>query len=194
MESILAVTLGIGLAASCGFRVFVPMLVASAAANAGYLEVAQGFEWIGSWPALIGFGVAAAVEVFAYYIPWIDNLLDAIASPLAVAAGVILFAASVVDFDPFLHWSLAVIAGGGSAAIAQGATVVTRAASTVTTGGFANFVVSTLETLAGFFFSVLSIVVPLVASILLLAVVGWMYYVGRQVLRKLISRRDTAGV
>src|SRR5688572_24856832 len=177
MESLLAVIVGIGLAASCGFRVFVPMLVASGAAYSGYLDVAQGFEWIGSWPALVGFAVAAVVEIVAFYIPWIDHVLDTMASPVAIAAGVILSAATMVDFDPFLQWSLAIIAGGGSAAIAQGATVITRAASTMTTGGLGNFVVSTFETLAGLFFSVLAIVVPIVALILLLAVVGWMYYV-----------------
>jgi hypothetical protein len=194
MESLLAVIVGIGLAASCGFRVFVPMLVASGAAYSGYLDVAHGFEWIGSWPALVGFAVAAGVEIVAFYIPWIDHVLDMIASPVAIAAGVILSAATMVDFDPFLQWSLAIIAGGGSAAIAQGATVITRAASTMTTGGLANFVISTFETLAGFFFSVLAIVVPIIALILLIAVVGWMYYVGRKVLGKLFSRRDTAGI
>jgi uncharacterized protein DUF4126 len=192
METVLAVIVGIGLAASCGFRVFVPLLVSSAAALSGYLELAKGFEWIGTWTALVAFAVAAALEIAAYYIPWLDNLLDTVASPIGVIAGVILFAASVTELDPFLHWSLAIIAGGGSAGIVQGGTVVTRAVSTATTGGLANFAVSTLETLAGFFFSVMSIIVPLIAMVLLLAAVGCMFYVGRQVVRKLVSRRDQA--
>jgi len=137
---------------------------------------------------LAAFTVAAALEITAYYIPWLDNLLDIIASPVGVIAGVILFAASVTGLDPFLHWSLAIIAGGGSAGMVQGGTVVTRAVSTATTGGLANFVVSTLETVAGFVFSVLSIIVPLVTLVLLLAAVGCMYYFGRQVVRKFASR------
>ncbi len=192
MESLLAIIVGVGLAASTGFRVFVPLLVVSVAANAGYIALAENFDWLGTWTALVAFAVAAAIEVAAYYVPWLDNLLDTIASPIAVIAGAVLFAASVTGFDPFLQWSLAIIAGGGSAAIVQGGTVVTRVASTTTTGGLANFVVSTLETLAGFFFAVMSIVVPLLALILLLAVVGSMYYVGRQVLRKLFSPRGNS--
>lgn len=188
MESVLAVIVGLGLAASCGFRVFVPLLVTSAAAIAGYLELAAGFEWIGTWTAFAAFAVAASLEIAAYYIPWLDNLLDTIASPIGVIAGVILFAASVTELDPFLHWSLAIIAGGGSAGIVQGATVVTRAASTATTGGLANFAVSTFETVAGFFFSVMSIVVPLLALALLLVAIGCMYYIGRQVRSVLRSR------
>ena len=188
MESLLAIIVGIGLAASSGFRVFVPLLVVSVAANTGYFEVAENLNWLGTWTALVAFAVAAAIEIAAYYVPWLDNLLDTIASPLSVIAGAVLFAASVAGFDPFWQWSLAIIAGGGSAAVVQGGTVASRVASTTTTGGLANFVISTLETLAGFLFSVMSIVVPLLALILLFVVVGSMYYVGRGALLRLFSR------
>ena len=77
MDAVLAVLLGIGLAASCGFRVFVPFLVTSAAVCSGYLDVAQNFEWLGTGTALAAFAVATAVEILAYCIPWLDNLLDA---------------------------------------------------------------------------------------------------------------------
>ncbi len=190
MDSALAVIVGIGLAASCGFRVFVPLLVCSAAANVGYLELAEGFYWIGTWTAFAAFAVAAAIEIAAYYIPWLDNLLDTISSPIGVIAGVILFAASVTNLDPFLHWLLAVIAGGGAAGIVQGGTVVTRAASTATSGGVANFVVSTFEFAASFFFSVMSIAIPVLGLILLVVVIFIMYYIGRPVVRMVFSQQD----
>ncbi len=189
MEHVFAVILGIGLAASCGFRVFVPLLMVSVSARSGYLELAEGFAWMGTWPALAAFAVATLIEIGAYYVPWLDNLLDTIASPASVVAGTILFASCVADFDPLLQWSLAIIAGGGAAGIVQGGTVATRLASTTTTGGAANFLFNTVETLAGFAFSVLSIVVPILALLLLIAVVGVLYYVGRKVLRKLFQRR-----
>jgi hypothetical protein len=185
MESLIAAVVGIGLAASCGFRIFAPMLVVSAANMAGYLEVAESFRWIGTWPAFIAFAVAAVVEIGAFYIPWLDHLLDTIASPIAIVAGAILFAAVTFELDPFLRWSLALIAGGGAAAVVQGGTVVTRVASTSTTGGLANFVLSTLETISGFLFSALAIIVPILAFILLLMLIATMYYIGRRVLEKL---------
>jgi hypothetical protein len=190
MDAVLAVLVGIGLAASCGFRVFVPFLVTSAAALGGYLDVAQNFDWIGTWTAFSAFAVATLVELLAYYVPWLDNLLDALTSPLAVIAGMVLFAASVTGIDPFLKWTLAVIAGGGSAALVQGGTVLARMASTTSTGGMANFVIATVESLAGVFFSLISIVVPLVAVVLILAAIGCMYFAGRQVLRQLFSQAD----
>jgi len=192
MESVLAIIVGVGLAASCGFRVFVPLLVASAATHAGYLDVAHGFDWIGAWPATIAFAIAAIVEIGAFYIPWLDNLLDTLASPAAVVAGAILFAAVAVDLDPFLQWSLAIIAGGGSAAIVQGGTVLTRAASTGATAGLANFVVSTFETAAGFIFSLMSIAVPVLTLIVLVVLIATMYYTGRRVLKKLFSGEGNA--
>jgi hypothetical protein len=188
MESLLAVILGIGLAASCGFRVFAPLLVVSLAAGSGYLKLGEGFAWIGAWPALLAFSLATVIEIAAYYVPWLDNLLDTVASPAAVVAGTVLFAAVVVDFDPFLQWSLAIIAGGGSAGIVQGGTVVARVASTTATGGAANVLINTLESLAGLVFSILSLVVPVLALLLLIAVVGGLYYLGRRVLRKLFQR------
>jgi hypothetical protein len=190
MESSLAVVVGIGLAASCGFRVFAPLLVASAAAHLGYLEVASGFDWLGTRTALGAFAIATLIEIGAYYIPWLDNLLDTIASPAAVVAGAVLFAASAVDLEPFLQWSLAIIAGGGSAAVVQGGTVLSRLASTTATGGLANFVVSTVETIASLLFSILSIVVPVLAVVLLLVAIGAMYFVGRPLVQRLSARGD----
>ena len=81
IETISAIALGIGLSASTGFRVFIPLLVAGVASRIGLLPLGESFAWMSSIPALISFGVAAVVEVLAYYIPLVDNLLDNIATP-----------------------------------------------------------------------------------------------------------------
>jgi len=137
--------MGIGLSASCGLRVFVPMLVMSIAVKAGKLELATGWSWLGEWPALITFSVATAIEVIGYLIPWVDHVLDVIATPAAVVAGTIATAACISGIDPLLQWSAAIIAGGGIAAVVQGTTVVTRGTSTATTGSTALETRSTLR-------------------------------------------------
>ena len=119
MEELLGLFIGIGLSATCGFRVFVPLFGMSIAHHAGALSFSSGFDWIGSWPATIAFGIAMVIEIAAYYIPWVDNLLDTIATPAAVVAGTIVTASMVGDVSPFLRWSLAIIAGGGIAAVVQ---------------------------------------------------------------------------
>src|SRR5213592_3270836 len=97
MELALSICLGVGLSAACGFRVFVPLLGLSLAALAGHLQLAAGFEWIGTWPAFACFLAATVVEVAAYYIPWLDNLLDSLATPAAVVAGTMITAAVLTD-------------------------------------------------------------------------------------------------
>ena len=168
MEITLSILVGVGLAAACGFRVFVPFLVASIAAMSGHLELAPGFEWMGTHYALVAFAVATLLEVLAYYIPWFDNLLDTIATPAAVTAGVVIAASVVSDMSPFLRWTLAVVAGGGTAAVVQAATVTLRGASTVTTGGVTNSVVSTGELGGSAVVATLAVVLPIVAVALVI--------------------------
>lgn len=163
MEALLSACLGIGLSASCGFRVFVPLLAMSIAAAAGHLTLAPGFAWIGSGVALAAFAVATLLEVAAYAIPWLDNALDTIAAPAAVVAGVMVTASVAGDMSPLLRWSLAVIAGGGAAGAVQSVTVATRAASTATTGGLANPLLSTLELGGAITASVLALLAPVAA-------------------------------
>src|SRR5882762_9625453 len=125
METVLSLLIGIGLSAACGFRVFVPLLVVSIAAHTGHLKLASGFAWMGSDAALIAFAVATALEIAAYYVPWLDNLLDTLATPAAVIAGTLVTASLATEMSPFLKWTLAVIAGGGVAGLVQGTTVLT---------------------------------------------------------------------
>jgi len=180
METLLSVLIGLGLSAACGFRVFVPMLIASLAARSGHLQIWSGLDWIGSTPALIAFSVATALEIFGYYIPWVDHLLDAIATPTAVVAGVILTAGALTQgMDPFLRWTLAFVAGGGTAAVFQGVTASVRGLSTVTTGGLGNPVVATVEAGGSALLSVVAIVLPVVA---VCAIVLLLTFVSRRLL------------
>jgi hypothetical protein len=170
METFLALLVGVGLSAACGFRVFVPMLVVSAAAWGGWMPLAPGFEWMGTLPALIAFGVATAAEVAGYYIPWVDNALDSVAGPAAMVAGTVLMASVIADVNPFLKWTLAIIAGGGTAATVQGMTTLARAGSTALSFGFLNPVLSTVELFGSAGLAFLVIAMPL-AGLVVLAVV-----------------------
>lgn len=173
LETILSVFVGLGLAAAAGFRVFVPLLVVSIAARLG-LPLATEFAWLASTPALIAFSIATVVEVVAYYVPFVDNFLDAITSPLAVVAGTVLTAAVLTDVDPLFKWTMAIIAGGGMAGMVQAKTVMTRGLSSVATAGIANPIISTLELGAAITAATVSVLMPLLALVFLLAIVLWM--------------------
>jgi hypothetical protein len=172
METILSLCVGIGLSAACGFRVFVPLLITSLAVNSGHVTLAPGFQWIGSYPALIAFSAATVLEIGGYYIPWLDHFLDTLATPAAIVAGTIVTASFVSDVSPFLRWTLAAIAGGGAASLVQASTVLTRGASTLTTGGLGTPVFATAELAGSLVMSILAIFAPLltIAAILVIAV------------------------
>lgn len=171
MEALLSVAVGIGLAAACGFRIFVPLFLISIAHHTGHLALADGFEWMGSPVAAVAFGAATFFEILAYYVPFFDNLLDTLAAPSAVVAGTIATASQVGEMDPWLAWSVAIIGGGGSAGVVQGITTVTRQISSLATAGFGNPLVSTFEAGASLGMTFLAVLAPLVAVFLLLALV-----------------------
>ena len=164
----LSLVLGIGLAAATGFRVFLPMLIVSAGAYTGHLPLAESFSWLGTSSALIMLGVATIVEILAYYIPGLDNLLDALATPAALVAGTIVSAAVMTDVPPMVKWTAAVIAGGGIAGITQGAIAMLRANSTVWTGGLGNFIIATAELAGALVVSFLALVAPVAALALVI--------------------------
>jgi len=156
----LSIVLGIALAAATGFRVFLPMLIVSAAAYTGHLSLDNSFAWLGTRSAIIMLSVAALVEILAYYIPVVDNLLDALATPAAFVAGVVVSAAVMTDVPPMVKWTAAVIAGGGIAGLTQGLTGVLRAHSTVLTGGLGNAIIATAELVGALVMSFLALAAP----------------------------------
>ena len=175
MDIVLGILLGVGLAAACGFRVFVPFLALSVASLSGYVHLSEGFAWVGSWSALVAFGVATLLEVVGYYVPWLDHALDLAATPASVVAGTVLTAACVTDMNPMLKWTLAAVAGGGVALAVQAATVKARALTALFTAGVGNPVVSTVEGLLSTLISILVVLLTLLTLLVLIAVflLGW---------------------
>lgn len=189
METLSAIALGIGLSASTGFRVFIPLLVAGLASHFGILTLGENFVWMGSVPALICFGVAAVVEVLAYYIPFVDNLIDSIATPLAVGAGTLLMTSLFPAENEWMKWVLGFVVGGGAAATIQSGSALTRLLSTKFTAGTGNPVVSTSEGIAATGFSLLSLVAPILVAVLLII---FIVVILRLVYRKLLKRKKSS--
>ena len=182
----LSVILGVGLAAATGFRVFLPMLIVSGAAYTGQLSLGDSFAWLGTPSALTMLGVAALAEILAYYIPGVDNLLDAFATPAAFVAGTVVSAAVMTDLPPMVKWTAAVIAGGGVAGLTQGITAMLRAKSTVLTGGVGNLVIATMELAGALLVSFLALAAPLAA----LTVVILFLWIATRLLRPLFRGAD----
>jgi uncharacterized membrane protein len=159
----------------------------SIASLTGLITLSPSFEWIGTYPALVSFGTASILEISAYYIPWLDNILDTVATPTAFIAGTVVMASTVADMSPFIKWTLALIVGGGVAGSIQGFTSLTRITSSVTTGGLGNPVLSTLEAGGSTVLSILSITLPILAGILVL---GILYFAWKKLFKRFFKHSD----
>ena len=186
-ETIFAFSLGLGLAAACGFRVFVPMFMLSLAAYYDGIPVSDGFSWLGTWPALMTFGIATVVEIGAYYVPWVDNALDTVSTPAAALAGILVTAACIIEMEPLMQWTLAVIAGGGAAGAVKTGLSGLRLSSTAVTGGVANPIIATVEWLSALALSILSLVVPIIAACLAIVIILVLCRFAIRLLRQLIA-------
>ncbi|GGE28819.1 DUF4126 domain-containing protein [Sphingobacterium cellulitidis] len=181
---LISLFVGIGLAAATGFRVFLPIFFLSLGSYLGWIPLDQSYAWIGGLPAVIATGLATVVEILAYYIPFIDNILDSITVPLATIAGSLLFASQFTEVSNWIQWSLAIIAGGGTAATISSVFAETRAASSGTTAGVANPAISTIETIGSTIMCILAIFLPILAGICVLVILYLAFKFGKKLLDK----------
>lgn len=189
MSIVLAVALGLGLAAAAGLRVFLPLLGAGLAARFGYVELDPGFAWLSEPAALLALGAATVAEVVAYYVPWLDHALDTLATPAAVGAGVLASAAVLVDLPPALQWGVAILAGGSAAGLVQALTVGLRLKSTLVTGGIGNPLVATAEAVGSAGLVLFAVFLPLLSLAALFLLGAFLYRRARRVL----TRTDPVG-
>lgn len=172
LELAYTLLIGIGLSAAAGLRVFLPLLLLGLTARLGAIHLGSDFLWLGSDTTLILLAIATIVEIGGYYVPVIDHLLDVIASPAAVIAGIIATAAVLAHVDdPVIKWSLAIIAGGGSAGVVQAGTVLLRGASTTTTAGIGNPLFATVEWLGAAALSLAAVLAPVLVIVVALALI-----------------------
>jgi len=173
METLLGIAIGVGLSAACGFRLVIPFLVMSLASLTGHLSLAPDMAWIGTYPALAAFAIASLLEILVYFVPWLDDLMGAISVPVAVIAGTVITASFVTELSPFLRWTLAAIAGGTVAGSIEVLTTGLRFASTATTAGMANWLVSIGELLSSTVLSLLALLAPAIAVGLVVILLIW---------------------
>ena len=193
LNTLVSLMLGISLSAACGLRVFLPFLIIGVASDYGhFFTLPNDLHWLSSNQALIMLLIASVVEIFSYYIPWIDNLLDPVAFPLATIAGTLVTAAALPgDTNTLVQWTLAAIIGGGSASLVKGTTSLSRLGSTALTGGLANFIISTAEWMGATLLTFLALSVPVLAGVVVTAFLLFALFKGYELFgKRFFSRSD----
>ena len=177
LQVLIAASTGLRLAAASGFRVFLPPFLMAVWLRLGFLDVnieGSEFEAFSSDVSILLLGVASLSEIMAYKIPWMDNMLDSLATPWAGLAGIYLVAVSLEGADPSVQWALAIIAGGGASLSIQSATVAGRGLSSMFTLGLANPFFSLIEDIASVLLIFIALLAPLAAlfaSVILIFVI-----------------------
>ena len=175
---IMATLMGISLAAASGFRVFLPPFLLSLAARFNvvwFLDIdliGTQFEFFTSTLSIVVLGIATVAEFAAFYVPWVDNALDTIATPASIMAGVAMTAIVLEGNDPIIQWAIAIVAGGGVAATIQSATVATRGLSSTFTFGLGNSAVATGENVASVALTLIAILIPFLSALFVLVIVA----------------------
>lgn len=148
IEIFVQILIGLGLATATGFRVFVPLWALSLFSMTGYVELVHSFEWIGTTPAFIVFTVALIIEIIVYYVPLLDNIMDLISMPIAIVASILVTSSYVDGIDPWLKYTILIIASSALTVIAKSIMSWIRGASSAFTAGIGNGIVSTGESIA----------------------------------------------
>ena len=177
-EALPTVALAVALAACAGLRAWLPLLLAGALSRAGWLQLGDSFQLMGSNKALALFALATTLELIGDKIPAVDHTLDMLGTVLRPAAGALL-AASVLGqiSDPLTAVVLGTALGAPAAIVPHAAKSVLRAASTTLTAGLANPFLSVLEDASTLMLFALAVLVPLLV-IAMLAVM--LYLVARR--------------
>lgn len=163
----MAILLGIGLSAAAGFRIFVPLLAVNLLANFSYVTLAENFDWLSSTSATIALSLAVILEFISSVIPVVDNIVKLLATSLALVAGVILMASFMGGVDPTFRWVISIVAGGGTATLAQIATTAVRGTVNFMTAGVGGIVVTIFEMILAILVTILSILMPILALVFL---------------------------
>lgn len=172
----LALLAGVGIAAACGLRAFLPLLGLGLAARMGWVDLDPMAAWISSDLALWALGCAAVVEIAADKIPIVDHALDVVATVLRPAAAA-LGGYALLQALPSPWSQIAALGFGGVALAIHGLKANLRLGSTAVTLGHANPVLSAGEDAVSLGTVVMALLAPLIAFLIVLlmvvALVAW---------------------
>jgi hypothetical protein len=152
-----------------------PFVFVGAVARYGGIPAPDVLQWTATDTGFLLLLVATFVEVLGDKIPAVDHALDVGATFLKPAAGLILPVALLQDLSPMAAWTLGIAAGAPIALGVHATKAGTRMASSATTVGIGNPIISFFEDALALLILVASLIAPvlavLVVGVLLVTVV-----------------------
>jgi hypothetical protein len=165
------ILLGLTLAATAGLRVFMPFLFVGGMTRYAHMPAPEMLSWTATDAGFLLLALATLIEVLADKIPVVDHALDSMHTFLKPAAGVILPVALLQHSSPMTAWVLGIAAGAPLALGVHATKAGTRVASTATTVGTANPILSIFEDVMAVALLVFTAIAPILAAILVVFLV-----------------------
>jgi len=163
-----------GLSSAAGLNAYIPLLTVGIMANRGMLHLTSPYDVLGSWWCIAILSVLLVVEIVVDKVPGADHVNDVIHTAIRPASGAILFASQagvIHGVHPGVWIVLGLLMSGGVHATKS----LARPVVNVSTAGIGAPVVSVVEDLVGTVLSIVSILVPILAA-LLVGIFGWLMY------------------
>jgi len=171
MDVATAVAAAFGLAGAAGLNAWLPVFTAALLARTGVVDLAPPFDELTTTPALLILGAVFVADFVGDKVPAVDSVLHAIGSVVAPASGAVLFTGQT-GLDTDLPTIAAVLLGALTAGSVHLGRATLRPASTLTTAGAGNPLVSLSEDLMSGVLVLTAFLVPLLALALTIALVA----------------------
>ncbi len=182
-----SVLAAIGLAGAAGLNAWLPLVAAAALQRLDLVDLAAPFDDLATNTGLAVIGALMLVDLVGDKIPAVDHALHAVGTLVAPASGAALFAGQT-GIETDLPTIAAALAGAVLAGTVHLERATVRPASTATTAGAGNPVVSLAEDVASAALTAVAFVLPVLAALAVAVVVaGGAWLVLR--LRRRLARR-----
>lgn len=182
-----SVLAAIGLAGAAGLNAWLPLVAAALLARMDVVTLAAPFDDLQTNTGLAVLGALMVVDLIGDKIPAVDSALHAVGAAVAPASGAVLFAGQT-GIETDLPTAAAAIAGALLAGSIHLERASLRPASTASTGGLANPIVSAVEDAASALLTAVAFLLPILAAAVVVGVIaGGAWAVLR--LRRALRRR-----
>lgn len=174
-EAVLGLMTALGLSTAAGLNAYLPLLIVGGLDRwTELLTLDAPYDALAEPQVMIAIGVIALVDFVGDKIPAIDSVLHAVGIVIAPVAGALVALAATGNdtVDP----AFAIVLGVAAAAATHGARSIVRPASTAFTGGTGNPLLSLGEDTTSTILSVGAVIVPVVAAVVALLVVGLLWW------------------
>ena len=159
-----------GLSSAAGLNAWLPLFGGALLVRLDAVELAEPFDELSSTTGLVVLGILTLADFVGDKIPAVDHVLHAIGTVVAPLSGAVLFAGQA-GADTDIPTLLSVLLGAGTAETVHAGRAAIRPASTATTAGLGNPVLSLLEDAGSVALTVAAFVVPVIAFAVALGLV-----------------------